>query len=60
MSRAGFVHKFNPLHIYCRLRNRIGKRSAETICKAYEVLVYRQIIRTLTFIKHLREVALWD
>jgi len=56
---AEFEHKFNPLHVYCRLCNKLGKRLARAICKTYEFLVYRQITAILTFIRSL-EVTLWD
>jgi len=33
-------HRINPLHIYCRICKRIGRRRALVIAKAYEVIVY--------------------
>ena len=30
------VHKFNPLHIYCRLVHVVGKRAAKKIGRWYE------------------------
>lgn len=40
--RLYFQHFFNPLHVYCRLRE-IGMQSntAHRVCIVYERLVYR-------------------
>ena len=34
-------HRFNPLHVYCRLVERgLNKKSSLSICKYYEILIY--------------------
>jgi len=40
--RLYFQHVFNPLHVYCRLRN-IGVETsrAQRVCFVYERFVYR-------------------
>jgi hypothetical protein len=40
-----FLHdKFNPLHIYCRMRDRgVEKECAMWRCKWYERMFYRKI-----------------
>ena len=34
-------HRFNPLHVYCRLVEKgVNKKSSLSICKYYEILIY--------------------
>lgn len=34
-------HRFNPLHVYCRLVDKgVNKEASLSICKYYEILVY--------------------
>lgn len=34
-------HRFNPVHLYCRLRDLgLGKSKARKMCRAYERFVY--------------------
>ena len=34
-------HRFNPLHVYCRLVDKgVNKRASLSICKYYEILIY--------------------
>jgi len=43
-------HYFNPLHVYCRLRDLgLGKGSACFLCTLYERIIFRRyILRTLS------------
>ena len=37
-------HRFNPLHVYCRLVDRgLNKGFSLSICKYYEILIYRWV-----------------
>ena len=37
-------HRFNPLHVYCRLVDRgLNKGCSLSICKYYEILIYRWV-----------------
>lgn len=37
-------HRFNPLHVYCRLVERgINKRLSIFLCKYYEIIIYSWI-----------------
>jgi hypothetical protein len=40
-------HYLNPLHIYCRLRSVMDKRSAVAISHAYERALFRPIVAHL-------------
>lgn len=41
---AGFQHYFNPLHIYCRLRDAgLSKGKAILFCKIYERLLFKPL-----------------
>ncbi|TDT92115.1 hypothetical protein EDC59_101519 [Pseudodesulfovibrio indicus] len=43
--RAYFQHKFNPLHIFCRLRRAgLSSGAARHLCWAYERALYRFIL----------------
>ena len=34
-------HRFNPLHVYCRLVERgLNKKLSISICKGYNILIY--------------------
>jgi len=38
-------HRFNPLHVYCRLVERgLNKKSCLSICKYYEILIYSWLV----------------
>lgn len=48
-SRAGFMvggclevqHRLNPLHLYCRFRDRgLSRKVSVSICRAYESLIF--------------------
>lgn len=42
MIRASLEHRFNCLHVYCRLRDlMIPPRHAKTLAKAYEAVARR-------------------
>jgi hypothetical protein len=42
---AALQHYFNPLHIYCRLRNfGLGKEHAVFLCKVYERVIFKRLI----------------
>lgn len=42
--RCLLMHKFNPLHVYCRLRDwGCGAKGAKAFCRVYERTVYRWI-----------------
>jgi len=46
MIRASLEHRFNCLHIYCRLRDlMIPERQARTMAKAYEAIAHRMLYR---------------
>jgi hypothetical protein len=37
-------HKFNPLHVYCRMREvKVPKSVSIFICKKYEVVIFNHI-----------------
>lgn len=42
-----FVHKINPLHVYCRLRNPIGIKLAKIIVLCYEKFIYNTFLHKL-------------
>ncbi|WP_316896503.1 hypothetical protein [Pseudodesulfovibrio indicus] len=43
--RAYFQHKFNPLHVFCRLRRAgLSSEAARHLCRAYERALYRFIL----------------
>jgi di/tricarboxylate transporter len=38
-------HRFNPLHVYCRLVERgLNKKSCLSICRYYEILIYSWLV----------------
>jgi len=38
-------HRFNPLHIYCRLIDKgLDRRFSFSICKYYEILIYSWLV----------------
>jgi hypothetical protein len=38
-------HRYNPLHIYCRLIERgLDKRLSMTVCRCYEVVIYSGLV----------------
>jgi len=40
--RRDFRHYFNPLHVYCRLRDfGLGTARAKRLCRVYERFLYR-------------------
>ncbi len=42
--RSQIQHHFNPLHIYCRLREwGVSCEAARTVCGCYERFVYRLV-----------------
>jgi len=42
--RRDFRHYFNPLHVYCRLRDiGLGSTGARRLCRAYERFFFRFI-----------------
>ena len=42
--RDRFQHRFNPLHVYCRLRRLgLGNRPALRLCALYERWMYRAL-----------------
>ncbi|GAB6059935.1 hypothetical protein [Desulfonatronum parangueonense] len=42
--RIIFQHYFNPLHVYCRLREiGVGTCTAQKVCTIYERLIYRAL-----------------
>ncbi|WP_170283766.1 hypothetical protein [Pseudodesulfovibrio senegalensis] len=42
--RAHIQHHFNPLHVYCRLRELgLSYDAARTLCGCYERFVYRLV-----------------
>ena len=41
MMMLNIQHRFNPLHVYCRLAERgLDKKSSLSICRYYEILIY--------------------
>jgi len=45
-----FQHKFNPLHIYCRLLDKgFDPRISLRLSRYYEILIYKWIAPHLTF-----------
>jgi len=43
--RAHLQHKFNPLHVYCRLRCLgMGHAPARAVCSCYERMLYRLVL----------------
>jgi len=42
-----FIHKINPLHIYCRLGNIIGRRLAKMVAYSYEKTIYNTFLHKL-------------
>jgi len=36
-------HRFNPIHLYCRLANLIGRRMAREVASRYEIVIWRLI-----------------
>ena len=41
MMMLNIQHRFNPLHVYCRLVERgLNKKSSLSICRYYEILIY--------------------
>jgi hypothetical protein len=46
MNRASLEHRFNGLHVYCRLRDlMIPPKKARSMARVYEVLAYRILYR---------------
>lgn len=40
--RLALQHLFNPLHMYCRLKDiGLGAPAAQRMCRAYERYIYR-------------------
>ena len=38
-------HRFNPLHVHCRLVERgVNKRSSLSICRYYEIFIYSWLV----------------
>ena len=37
-------HWINPLHVYCRMCKRIGRKQALVVSRAYEVMIYSMIL----------------
>ncbi|WP_319584254.1 hypothetical protein [uncultured Pseudodesulfovibrio sp.] len=43
--RDYFQHKFNPLHVFCRLRRfGMSRSAARSLCRVYERGLYRFIL----------------
>ena len=41
----GIQHRFNPLHVHCRMVGRgLNKRSSLSICRYYEILIYSWLV----------------
>jgi len=43
--RSHLQHRFNPLHVYCRLRTMgIADKAARVMTSCYEKVVYRRVL----------------
>ena len=52
MVERALKHYFNPLHIYCRLRDMgIAKQSAMSLCRIYERSIFRPLLAKETVIQ---------
>ena len=41
MMMLNIQHRFNPLHVYCRLVERgLNKKSSLSVCRYYEIFIY--------------------
>jgi hypothetical protein len=44
MMMLNIQHRFNPLHVYCRLVERgLNRKSSLSICRCYEILIYSSL-----------------
>ena len=44
-------HKVNPLHIYCRLGNIVGRKLAKMLVLCYEKFIYNTFLHKLIVIE---------
>jgi hypothetical protein len=52
-------HRFNPLHVYCRLVERgVNKKSSLSICKYYEMLIYNWLAWFTTVVVRMCKLTL--
>jgi len=42
--RNYFLHRVNPLHIYCRLREYLPKKLARWLCIIYEKVLFKPLL----------------
>lgn len=43
--RSHLQHRFNPLHVYCRLRTfGLAHRAARAVTSCYEKMLYRHVL----------------
>ena len=54
-------HRFNPLHVYCRLMERgINKKISIVFCRRYEILIYKWLNSlmhiSISYLTYQREV----
>ena len=44
MMMLNIQHRFNPLHVHCRLVERgLNRKSSLSICRCYEILIYSSL-----------------
>jgi len=47
-------HRFNPLHVYCRLvESGLNKRLSISICRYYEIIVYNWLVWLTIVVMHI-------